>query len=96
MAKSLFPKDYLSIIKERTKASRVYKQHQSVGLALAEILEDDSHKSLYMKLAKQHDHQMLIALAKDIAERKNVQNRGAYFMRMLQKQNETKNSHRRR
>ena len=52
-----------------------------------------------MKLAKQHDHQMLISLAKDTAERKNVQNKGAYFMTMLQMANEsikTKNSYRRR
>lgn len=76
-------KDYLGLLKERKKTSRVYTQHQSVGLALAEILDDETHKSLYMKLAKKHDTQTLIGLAKDVASRKNVKNKGAYFMRLL-------------
>jgi len=50
---------------------------------LAEILEDKKHKSLYMKLAKRHGAQKLIELAKDVASRKNVKNKGAYFMYML-------------
>ena len=36
-----------------------------------------------MKLAKSHDSDKLIKLAKDIAERKNVKNKGAYFMKLL-------------
>ena len=76
-------KDYLGLLKERKKTSRVYTQHQSVGLALAEILDDEAHKSLYMKLAKEHDTQTLMELAKDVASRRSVKNKGAYFMRLL-------------
>ena len=45
---------------------------------------DERHKALYIKLAKENDAERLLALAKDIAERKNVQNKGAYFMRVWQ------------
>lgn len=76
-------KTYLDVLKARKKTSRVYKIHQSTGLALAEILDDEKHKSLYMKLAKEHGSQKLIELAKDVAARKNVKNKGAYFMRLL-------------
>lgn len=77
--------EYLDILKERRRTSRVYKDYQATGLALAEILQDRGHKSLYIKLAKQHNAQMLVALAKDIADRRNIENKGAYFMTMLQK-----------
>ena len=76
--------DYLGVLRERSKTSRVYKNYQSEGLALAEILDDRKHKALYIKLAKEHNAGKLIALAKDIASRKTVQNRGAYFMKMFQ------------
>jgi hypothetical protein len=76
-------KAYLEVLRERQKDSRIYKIHQSTGLALAEILQDEKHKSLYMKLAKEHDNQKLIELAKDVASRRNVANKGAYFMRLL-------------
>lgn len=76
-------KPYLEVLKERKKTSRVYKVHQSTGLALAEILDDEKHKSLYMKIAKERDAQELIELAKDVASRKGVKNKGAYFMRLL-------------
>jgi len=75
--------DYLETLKKRAKESKVYSYHQLVGLTLAETLEDDKHKGLYMKLAKLHDSDKLIRLAKDIAERKNIKNKGAYFMKLL-------------
>ncbi len=78
--------DYIGILKERKKISKIYKDYQLAGLALAEILEDRPHKALYIKLAKENDSQMLIGLAKDIAMRKQVQNKGAYFMSLLKKQ----------
>ncbi len=78
-------KSYIDVLKERKKTSRVYKIHQLTGLALAEILDDEKHKSLYMKLAKAHDSQKLIELAKDVASRKNIRNKGAYFMKLLTK-----------
>lgn len=78
-------KDYLNILKERIKKNRVHKKFQFTGLTLAQILNDEKHKSLYIKLAKKYDEQKLISLAKNISERKNVKNRGAYFMKVLQK-----------
>jgi len=75
---------YLEVIKARAKTSRVYKKYQSTGLALAEILEDRSHKAIYMRLAKNHDEQQLMNLAKVIADKKGVRNKGAYFMRLVQ------------
>jgi hypothetical protein len=78
-------KDYLNILKERLKKNRVYKKFQFTGLTLTQILNDEKHKSLYIKLAKKYDEQKLINLAKNVAERKNVKNKGAYFMRVLQK-----------
>lgn len=76
-------KDYLKSLKERGRESRVYRKYQMTGLMLAEILDDNVHKALYIKLAKEHDEEKLIRLAKDIAEKKNIRNKGAYFMRML-------------
>jgi len=74
-------KNYLDVIKERAKKSRVYQKHQSVGLALAELLDDREHKALYMRLAKQYREDALIPVAKRVAENKAIKNKGAYFMR---------------
>ena len=73
---------YLDEIKKRKKDSKVYKEFQLTGLELAEILGDESHKSLYIKLAKTNPRQRLMAVAKDVADRKNVKNMGAYFMKV--------------
>lgn len=83
MRRSLDKERYLETLKARGQTSRVYVTHQLTGLILADILEDREHKSLYMKLAKQYRERDLLALAKDIAERKNIKNKGAYFMKML-------------
>lgn len=74
---------YLQKLKDRAKKSRVYQPHQFTGLELAEILEDPEHKSLYMKLAKTYDNHELLRLAKNLAERKTIENKGAYFMKIL-------------
>lgn len=76
-------KSYLDLIRERKRTSRVYASYQAIGLALAEILEDNEHKSLYIKLAKERNPQVLIELAKDVASRRGVKNKGAYFMKLL-------------
>ncbi|OIO49172.1 MAG: hypothetical protein AUJ39_01510 [Parcubacteria group bacterium CG1_02_42_13] len=76
--------DYKELLKKRAKESRVYTSYQMAGLLLAEILNDESHKSLYIKLAKSGDMNKLIRLAKSVAEKKDIKNRGAYFMRLLQ------------
>ena len=75
--------DYLEELKKRKKESRVYKEYQLVGLLISEVLEDEEHKSLYIKLAKEHNQDELLKLAKSVAERENVKNKGAYFMKLL-------------
>lgn len=74
---------YLEILRERAKTSRVYKKHQLTGLLISRLLEDEKHKSLYIKLAKESNQDKLLGLAKDIALRKNIKNKGAYFMKVL-------------
>lgn len=74
---------YLKELKRRAAESHVYRKYQLMGLAIAEALRDERHKSLYIKLAKERGGERLLRLAKDIAERKNVKNRGAYFMTLL-------------
>ncbi|MDD4762097.1 MAG: hypothetical protein PHZ25_03700 [Candidatus Pacebacteria bacterium] len=73
---------YLEEIKNRKKKSRVYKRFQMIGLEIAMHLEDERHKSLYIKMAKLGDSDKLLALAKNITENKKIKNKGAYFMRM--------------
>ncbi|MBI4085100.1 MAG: hypothetical protein HY432_01155 [Candidatus Liptonbacteria bacterium] len=74
--------DYIKELKKRAGESKVYRKYQLVGLEIARLLEDEKHKSLYIKLAKQNDPDRLLAVAKDISESKNVQNKGAYFMKI--------------
>ena len=85
--------DYMEEMKRRAKESHVYQKHQSVGLALAEILNDPKHKALYIRLAKTVNESTLIELAKSVAGRKNIKNAGAYFMRLLYKDGKPKTLH---
>lgn len=75
--------DYFKTLKERSKTSKVYQKHQLVGLEIADLLDDREHKALYIKLAKERNQQELLSLAKDIAEKKTVKKKGAYFMSVL-------------
>lgn len=72
--------EYWKNLENRSETSKVYKSYQLIGLQIADILEDRSHKALYIKLAKTHDNQRLLETAKDVAGRKDVANKGAYFM----------------
>lgn len=77
-------KGYFKNLDERRHQSHVYRPFQLIGLELAEILHDDAHKSLYIKIAKDHtDYQRLLGLAKRIAEQDAVRNKGAYFMKLF-------------
>lgn len=76
-------KSYLAELVRRRKGSHIHQPHQLTGLTIAVLLRDLEHKSLYMKLAKEHDPDYLLQLAKSVAERKNIENRGAYFMKLL-------------
>jgi len=75
--------EYLKKLNKRGAESHVYQSHQWVGLQLASLLNDPEHKSLYMKLAKEHDAQDLLSLAKRISENDNIKNKGAYFMKVF-------------
>lgn len=77
---------YIAELKRRAKESHVYRNYQLVGLEIADILNDRPHKALYIKLAKEGNSRRLLAVAKDIAERKDVKRRGAYFMRVITEQ----------
>ncbi len=78
---------YLATLKKRGKESRVYREYQLIGLEIADILNDRSHKALYIKIAKEKKitHAELLRTAKSVREKKNVKNRGAYFMRIITK-----------
>jgi hypothetical protein len=76
--------DYFKKLGERGKQSKVYKPYQLIGLEVAAALRDHRHKALYIRLAKDHrEPERLLALAKDVAGRPGIKNRGAYFMRLL-------------
>jgi len=77
------PDDYFLVLAERRKKSRASEPHQFLGLIIARLLDDANHKSLYIKLAKEHDAQKVWRLAKSVAEKKNVKNKGAYFMKVF-------------
>lgn len=78
--------DYLEKLKERSKKSRVYTRHQLIGLMAAELLKDKEHASLYMKLAKEGDERILLSLAERVASNPDIREKGAYFMRVWQKE----------
>lgn len=85
MARGIHSSEYLDSIKKRSENTRVGHKHQLIGLEVADLLNDREHASLYIKLVKKYGEGRVVALAKDIAERKNVKNRGAYFMRVFHK-----------
>ena len=74
---------YLKELERRGKESHVYRKYQLLGLEISQILKDEKHKALYIKLAKEKNGDRLLRLAKEIAERKNIKNMGAYFMTLL-------------
>ncbi|MBM3257245.1 MAG: hypothetical protein FJY98_02860 [Candidatus Liptonbacteria bacterium] len=75
--------EYLIKLRTRKKESHVYSRFQLIGLQLADLLHDRTHKALYIKLAKERDSEALLSLAKRIAEQTHIQNKGAYFMSCL-------------
>lgn len=75
---------YMELLKKRSADKRVTRAHQLAGLEIADILADRAHKSLYIKLAKMHGVSRVMAIAKDVADRRSVRHRAAYFMRVVQ------------
>jgi hypothetical protein len=75
--------DYIADLRKKAKESKVYQKHQLIGLQVAEILNDNKHKALYIKLAKEKNTDRLLEVARAVAERANIKNPGAYFMRII-------------
>lgn len=76
------PKPYIEELRERSQKTHVHSKHQLLGLEIAEILEDDKHKALYIKLAKDGNAPALKRLAQEVKERRGIKNKGAYFMKL--------------
>jgi hypothetical protein len=83
----MLSEDYAKKLRERISKNRVYRDYQAIGLEIAETLEDKKHIALYIKLAREHSAHELLRIAKDVAQRNEVTNKGAYFMRLLQGKN---------
>ncbi|PIT93239.1 MAG: hypothetical protein COU06_00885 [Candidatus Harrisonbacteria bacterium CG10_big_fil_rev_8_21_14_0_10_38_8] len=77
---SIEKNNYLSELNKRSQNKRVTTDYQLTGLEVAMMLRDMKHKALYIKLAKQHGSDKIIAIAKTVLERKDIKNPGAYFM----------------
>jgi len=58
---------YVKSLKERGKKNKAYSAYQFTGVEIADILDDTEHKSLYIKLAKEHGCSKMLAMAKDVA-----------------------------
>lgn len=82
---------YLQELRRRSEESHAYKSYQLTGLEIANILEDWEHKSLYIRLAKDRGESRMMQLAKEVAEKKNVENKGAYFMMVIKSEKDGKN-----
>lgn len=80
---------YIKELKRRAKESHVYRKYQLLGLEISQILKDEKHKALYIKLAKERNGDRLLRLAKEVAENRAVKNRGAYFMTILKTKTDT-------
>jgi hypothetical protein len=74
---------YLKKLQVRGKESHVYRKYQLIGLEIAQILHDEKHKALYIKLVKERGGERLMQIAKDVAERNGIKNKGAYFMKVI-------------
>jgi len=81
---------YMGGLKERAKKTRAYTKYQLVGLEIAEMLSDEKHKALYIKLAKDGNSQELRRLAAEVRERSGIDNKGAYFMKLWKMQRKDK------
>lgn len=83
-------KAYVAALKERGAKKRVTQEFQLIGLEIATTLHDLKNKALYIKYAKELGSDRVLALAKDIAQRRDVKNPAAYFMRVVQHLDEEK------
>jgi hypothetical protein len=64
----------------------IYTEAQFVAYELARTLKDKKHFGFYCRLAKEYSSSFLFGILTDILEVKNfkkIQNRGAYFTKIL-------------
>lgn len=81
--RNLATNDYLDKLRTRAKQARVTQQFQLIGLEIATALKDLTHKALYIKYAKEFGSEKMLALAKDVAGRRDIKNPAAYFMKVV-------------
>lgn len=66
---------------ERKKEShRISQEFQDFGVRLAELLGDNSHKSLYIKLAKEKPRKALEDALSYVSDYSSARNKGRLFM----------------
>jgi hypothetical protein len=75
--------EFMEKLRQKGKDAHITQSYQLLGLEIAKILGDEKHKALYIKLAKEQGAERLLGVAKDIAQRTGVKNKGAYFMRVI-------------
>ena len=73
----------MSRLKDRGAKAHVTERFQLIGLEVATALKDFAHRALYIKYAKELGSDRVLALAKDVASRRDVKNPAAYFMKMI-------------
>lgn len=74
---------YIKALKTRGVKARVTQQFQLIGLEVALALKDMAHKAIYIKHAKEFGADRVLAIAKDVADRRDVKNPAAYYMKMM-------------
>jgi len=63
----------------------ITREFQDYGYRLAMELDDEKHKALYIKLAKQYPRQILEQARNFIKDARNVKNKGRLFMWKIKK-----------
>jgi len=75
---------------EKEKQRRISREWQDYAYRLALELDDEKHKSLYMKLAKEKDRALLEEARNFVKGAREVENKGALFMWKLKQLEEEK------
>ncbi len=65
---------------QTSKKSRISKEYQSYGLYLTRLLNDQKHKNLYIKMAKNIERGILERAVSFISDANTVENKARLFM----------------
>ena len=76
--------EYLESLKKRSKRPYATQPFQILGYEIAVALKDLKNRGLYMRLAKTHNPEQLLAIAKDISQNRNIKNKTHYFLKVAQ------------